>query len=101
MTRLLTALTLSFAALGLAGCEMDLTGGAEAEAPAVAPEVAAALPPGVPASVVFQTADGCYAYAIEVTDPPTGFRLRDRNGNVVCPPGVTPSDDPAASGATS
>jgi hypothetical protein len=48
------------------------------------PTVAAALPPGVPSSVVLQDAAGCYLYSVEVTDPPSGFPLRDLAGNPIC-----------------
>ncbi|WIV50840.1 hypothetical protein QQG91_14425 [Marivivens sp. LCG002] len=49
------------------------------------PQVIAALPAGVPTDIVFKSEDGCYAYAIEETDPLVGYPLRDRNGNPVCP----------------
>lgn len=49
------------------------------------PQVIAALPSGVPAEIVFKSEDGCYAYAIEETDPLVGYPLRDRNGNPICP----------------
>ncbi len=49
-------------------------------------EVVAALPPGVPPSIVFLTEDGCYGYSLEVTEPRAGFPLVDRNGERVCKP---------------
>lgn len=48
------------------------------------PAVVAALPPGVPASVVLQNTDGCYLYSVEVTDPPSGYPLRDASGAPIC-----------------
>ena len=55
------------------------------EAPPPLPsEVASFLPPGTPASVVFQDPNGCYLYSIEVTTPPSGFPVRDAAGNQIC-----------------
>jgi hypothetical protein len=59
----------------------------EAEPPApepLPPQVLSALPAGVPPSVVKQGADGCYLLTIEVTNPPTGYPLRDATGTPVC-----------------
>ena len=53
--------------------------------PPLPPEVASFLPPGTPSSVVFQDPNGCYLYSIEVTDPPSGFPVRDAAGNQICP----------------
>ncbi len=53
--------------------------------PPLPPEVATFLPPGTPPSVVFQDSTGCYLYSIEVTDPPSGFPVRDAAGNQICP----------------
>jgi hypothetical protein len=56
------------------------------EAPApLPPEVAAFVPAGTPSTVVFQDPNGCYLYSIEVTDPPSGFPLRDGAGRQICP----------------
>ncbi len=55
------------------------------------PNVLAALPPGVPPSVVLEDGQGCYLYSIERTDPPSGYPLRDAAGNQVCEGGVTPA----------
>ncbi len=58
---------------------------AEPEAPPPIPaEVAPYLPPNVPGTVVMQSADGCYLFSVEVTDPPSGFPVRDGAGNPVC-----------------
>jgi hypothetical protein len=46
--------------------------------------VVAALPAGVPMTVVTRNADGCYLITLERTDPPTGFPLTDAAGNEVC-----------------
>ncbi|EYD72945.1 hypothetical protein Rumeso_04821 [Rubellimicrobium mesophilum DSM 19309] len=71
----------------------------EAEPPApepLPPQVLAALPAGVPPTVVQQGADGCYLLTIEVTDPPTGYPLRDAAGTPVCEGGaVAMATDPA------
>jgi hypothetical protein len=48
------------------------------------PQVLAALPPGVPASVVTRQPDGCYLITLERTDPPSGYPLRDAIGNRIC-----------------
>jgi hypothetical protein len=34
--------------------------------------------------VVFQDSAGCYLYSIEVTNPPSGFPVRDAAGRQVC-----------------
>lgn len=61
----------------------------EAEAPpALPPNVQAALPPGASPSVVIPDGSGCYLLAIERTDPPSGFPLRDAAGNRVCDAGA-------------
>jgi hypothetical protein len=52
--------------------------------PPLPPLVAASLPPGTPSSLVFQNADGCYLFSVEVTDPPSGFPVNDAAGNPVC-----------------
>jgi hypothetical protein len=65
----------------------------EAEPPApepLPPQVLAALPAGVPPSVVQRSGDGCYLLSIEVTTPPSGYPLRDAAGNLVCDAGATP-----------
>jgi len=74
------ALLLPFAAL-LAGCEMETAGMPPDTYP---PEVLAALPSGVPPGIVFLGADGCYAFAVEVTVPQRGYALRDARGNPIC-----------------
>ncbi|MBP1805023.1 hypothetical protein [Rubellimicrobium aerolatum] len=58
---------------------------AEPEAPPpLPPQVVAALPPGVPQSVVVRNGDGCYLVSVEVTVPPSGYPLEDAAGNPVC-----------------
>ncbi|WP_210528955.1 hypothetical protein [Rubellimicrobium arenae] len=75
---------------------------AEPEAPPpLPPQVVAALPPGVPQSVVVRNGDGCYLLSVEVTDPPSGYPLRDAAGNPVCdgsPVPVVPVDAAAVGG---
>lgn len=66
-----------------AGSSLDNLGGPAAVAP-LPPQVQAALPPGVPASVVTRQPDGCYLITIERTNPPSGYPLRDAAGNRVC-----------------
>ena len=58
--------------------------------PPLPPQVVAALPPGVPQSVVQPGPNGCYLIAIEVTDPPSGYPLRDTSGNPVCEGSTAP-----------
>jgi hypothetical protein len=58
---------------------------AEPEGPPPVPEaVVPYLPPNVPGTVVMQDANGCYLFSVEVTDPPSGFPVRDGAGNPVC-----------------
>ena len=58
--------------------------------PPLPPQVVAALPPGVPQAVVQPGPNGCYLIAIEVTDPPSGYPLRDTFGNPVCEGSTAP-----------
>jgi hypothetical protein len=59
--------------------------GTEPPPPPVVPvQVAPFLPPGTPPNVVFQDNAGCYLYSIEVTNPPSGFPVRDAAGRQVC-----------------
>ncbi|MCC7320605.1 MAG: hypothetical protein IT542_06455 [Rubellimicrobium sp.] len=91
MKRLLPLVLLPF----LAACAEDfvlppeLGGPAAAPAPEgpqpVPPEVAPYLPPGVPGSLVMIDVNGCYVFSVEQTDPPSGFPVRDHNGNQICP----------------
>jgi hypothetical protein len=64
-----------------------MLGAAEAPPPVPA-AVRAALPPGVPESVAIRNTDGCWLYSVEVTDPPSGFPLRDAAGNQLCGDGT-------------
>lgn len=57
--------------------------------------VAAVLPPGTNPALVFEDGNGCYLFSVEVTDPPSGFPVRDANGNQIC------EGQPAAVPATS
>ena len=63
------------------------------------PQVVAALPAGVPPSVVTRNADGCFLITLERTDPPTGFPLTDAAGNRVCETEAVPTDGTAVAGA--
>jgi hypothetical protein len=54
------------------------------------PQVLAALPAGVPPSVVQRGVDGCFLLSIEVTVPPTGYPLRDTAGNPICEGSTAP-----------
>lgn len=84
--------TLPIAAMALlAACDpsmMPPVPGAEPaqpEAPTLPPEVAAVMPPGSPPSSVFlDQSTGCYLFSIEVTEPPSGYYVRDANGNPIC-----------------
>lgn len=90
-----------FLAFGLlAACDPSMLPplpGTEPEEPPVVtlpPEVAAVMPPGTPPTSVFlDEGTGCYLFSIEVTDPPSGYYVRDTNGNRICtgdaPTGVT------------
>jgi hypothetical protein len=78
--------------------QMPVSTGTEAPEPppppTLPPAAAAVLPPGTPPSVVLTDNDGCYLYSIEVTNPPSGFPLRDAAGNRICEDGVR-ADPPA------
>ncbi|MCC5974071.1 MAG: hypothetical protein JJT81_08460 [Rubellimicrobium sp.] len=58
--------------------------------PQLPPAAAAVLPPGTPPSIVLTDNDGCFIVSVEVTDPPSGFPLRDAAGNRVCEEGLRP-----------
>ncbi len=58
--------------------------------PMLPPAAAAVLPPGTPPSLVMTDAQGCYIFSVEVTDPPSGFPLRDSAGNLICEDGPRP-----------
>lgn len=58
--------------------------------PQLPPAAAAVLPPGTPPSIVLTDADGCFLVSVEVTDPPSGFPLRDAAGNRICEEGPRP-----------
>ena len=99
MTKFLTgALALTAAAL-LAGCELEDPAATTTPVASLPPEVIAALPPGVPSDIVFLAASGCYAYAIEVTEPRSGYAVRDRNGNPICDPTTKAAADAKAAEA--
>lgn len=69
----------------IAACTVPQTQTANPDVPeALPPEVAVVLPPGTPASSVFQNTDGCYLFSIERTEPRSGFQVRDANGNPIC-----------------
>ena len=94
---LLAACTASVIPSGERGRLAAIFGGTpEPEPPApLPPQVVAALPAGVPQSVVTRNADGCYLITIEQTDPPSGYPLEDAAGNPVCD--GSPVAGPAAS----
>ena len=65
--------------------------------PPLPASVQAALPPGVPSSLVLLAPDGCYIYSVERTDPPSGYPVRDAAGNRICEGGPEPVTVAAAS----
>lgn len=72
--------------LGLASCE-PLTD--EAGVPLlenISPRALAALPAGVPPSLLIRDSKGCYGVAIEVTEPQTGAALLDADQQPICDP---------------
>lgn len=72
--------------LVLAGCE-PLTD--EAGVPLledISPRALAALPEGVPPSLLIRDGNGCYGIAIEATEPQTGAPLMDENQQLICDP---------------
>lgn len=50
----------------------------------ISPAALAALPPGVDPAFLIRDENGCYGIQIEVTDPPSGPALLDKDGNAVC-----------------
>ena len=73
-----------FACTALSACVMSDFPLHENGQPIYPPEIIAALPEGVPPAIVFLAVDGCYAYSIEVSEPPTGFPLYGRDGERIC-----------------
>jgi hypothetical protein len=72
-------------AVALAGCEPTLTD--EAGVPVlndISPRALAALPAGVPPSLLIRDRNGCYGVAIEKTEPQTGAALMDENRQPIC-----------------
>ena len=47
-------------------------------------EVIEALPPGAPTQTVILDPTGCYIFTVEVTDPPSGYPVRDAAGTPLC-----------------
>ena len=93
------------AVVALGACDPSLMPpmpGAEPDEPEVLtlpPDVAAVMPPGAPPTSVFvDEGSGCYLFSIEVTDPPSGYYVRDANGERICT-GDAPAAAPPA-GAT-
>lgn len=77
------ALALVF--LAIAACEPVQTD--EAGVPLlndISPEALAALPAGVPPSLLIRDANGCYGIAIEKTEPQIGAALLDANRQPIC-----------------
>lgn len=74
----------------LAACDPALIPGYEPPPPPPPPVLPAAviaeLPSGTPPSTVFQDGNGCYLFSIELTDPPSGFPVRDAAGIQICEP---------------
>lgn len=62
----------------------------EPEVPQLPANVLAALPPGVPPTVVFVDSNSCYAVGIEVTEPQQGYPLRGPDGQQICVAGSEP-----------
>lgn len=73
------------AGLALAACEPVQTD--EAGVPLlnnISPEALAALPAGVPPSLLIRDGNGCYGIAIEKTEPQTGAALMNANRQPIC-----------------
>ena len=83
MTRLAAFGALS---LGLAACEplTDEVGVPLLED--ISPRALAALPDGVPPSLLIRDKNGCYGIAIEATEPQTGAPLMDADQQLICDP---------------
>lgn len=72
--------------------ESDMTGQPQVpEVPQLPANVLAALPPGVPPTVVFVDSNSCYAVGIEVTEPQQGYPLRGPDGQQICVAGAAPA----------
>jgi hypothetical protein len=52
----------------------------------ISPRALAALPEGVPPSLLIRDKNGCYGIAIEATVPQTGAPLTDANRELICDP---------------
>lgn len=52
----------------------------------ISPRALAALPEGVPPSLLIRDANGCYGIAIEATEPQTGAPLLDADRQLICDP---------------
>jgi len=50
----------------------------------ISPRALAALPEGVPPSLLIRDANGCYGVAIEKTEPQVGAPLIDENRQPIC-----------------
>lgn len=50
----------------------------------ISPQALAALPEGVPPSLLIRDANGCYGIAIEKTEPQIGAALLDENRQPIC-----------------
>ncbi|WP_425093236.1 hypothetical protein [Tropicimonas sp. S265A] len=69
----------------LAACEPQLTD--DVGVPLlddISPAALAALPDGVPPSLLIRDGNGCYGIAIEKTEPQTGAALLDANRQPIC-----------------
>ena len=78
-----------FGVVGLAGLAACVPMTDEAGVPLLAnisPRALAALPEGVPPSLLIRDRNGCYGIAIEVTEPQVGAPLTDENQQLICDP---------------
>ena len=75
----MSRLMLPFAVLPfLAACELPPDPNLEPEERVLPAEVRSYLLPGQPESIVVQDPDGCYLISVELTEPRSGYYLRDR-----------------------
>jgi hypothetical protein len=52
----------------------------------ISPRALAALPEGVPPSLLIRDRNGCYGIAIELTEPQVGAPLMDADQQLICDP---------------
>ena len=84
------------AAFSELGTSLGLPGAEPPPPPQLPVEVVRALPPGAPQSTVLLNGDGCYIFTVELTDPPSGYPVRDASGTPLCESNTSEPPPPPA-----